>query len=257
MWNGLRVSYIQFHYLSLSLEPITWRASPLGVCDSNLSGACGGLTLSGCRPPPPHHMTLPLSPLLCPSLSLHSSKQGQLRTELAPCLHLKPPPITALWHPHQHKHVDSPSPFPSLSLGYPPGERKGWLFWSHFVWRDVRMEVLMEEKYLGHRWIRCWIRRSGKRSKFPSSIYRKQLFMNKRSAAALPGLLGLSEKCCFRLALHSDWAGNDKNGCLWGWNILSFCIFPSLSMDQGKFRIWHKYDLYILATVTTIRSTQD
>ncbi len=70
MWNGLRVSYIQFHYLSLSLEPITWRASPLGVCDSNLSGACGGLTLSGCRTPPPHP-TLSLSLLcsvpLCPS----------------------------------------------------------------------------------------------------------------------------------------------------------------------------------------------
>lgn len=124
MWNGLRVSYIQFHYLSLSLEPITWRASPLGVCDSNLSGACGGLTLSGCLPPP-HHPTLPISSSLCPSLSLHSSKQGQLRTVLAPCLHLKLPPITALWHPHQHKHVDSPSPFPLLSATHPVNGKEG------------------------------------------------------------------------------------------------------------------------------------
>lgn len=45
--------------LSLSREPITWRASPFGVCDSNLSGACGGLTLSACCPLPP---PLSLSP---------------------------------------------------------------------------------------------------------------------------------------------------------------------------------------------------
>lgn len=57
------MSYIQFRYLSLSLEPITWRASPLGVCDSNLSGACGGLTLSGWRTPPPHPR--PSLSLLC------------------------------------------------------------------------------------------------------------------------------------------------------------------------------------------------
>lgn len=124
-----------------------------------------------------HTVILLPPPPTPPSLSLHSSKQGQLRTELAPCLHLKPPPITALWHPHQHKHVVSPSPFPSLFLGYPL-EREGGVFWSYFVWRDVRMEVLMEEKYLGHRWIRCWIRTSGIGSKFLSCIYRKRKQLN-------------------------------------------------------------------------------
>lgn len=54
------------------------------------------------------------------------------------------------------------------------------------------MEV-MEETCLSHRWIRRWIRISGKGSKFPSCMYRKQLYMNKCYAAALPGLLGLSE----------------------------------------------------------------
>ncbi len=167
MWNGLRVSYIQFHYLSLSLEPSTWRASPLGVCDSNLSGAMRRSHTVRLPNPstPPDPLSLSLS--LCLAVPLCPStlaNRGKLRTELAPCLHLKPPPITALWHPHQHKHVDSPSPFPSLSLGYPPSEREVGLFWSHFVWRDVRMEVLMEEKYQGHRWIRCWIRISGKGS---------------------------------------------------------------------------------------------
>lgn len=126
MWNGLRVSYIQFHYLSL--------ASP-SLGEHHLSPSVTPIwvehaEVSHCQPatPQPLHPTLPLSSLCCPSLSLHSSKQGQLRTELAPCLHLKPPPITALWHPHQHKHVVSPSPFPSLSLRYPPGEREGGVF---------------------------------------------------------------------------------------------------------------------------------
>lgn len=39
---------------------------------------------------------------------------------------------------------------------------------------------------------------------------RKQLFINKRSAAALPGSLSPSENNVFRLALHSYWAENDQ-----------------------------------------------
>lgn len=74
------------------LFSITEEASPLSICDSNLRGASGGLTL--CQPSPPPRPSL-LS-------SLHFCKQGQLHTELPPCLHLKLPPITAVWHPHQH-----------------------------------------------------------------------------------------------------------------------------------------------------------